>query len=163
QSSDSFLRSPAVEIAAHLLHDAVPSSLVGQRVGVYDVETLLGAGGMGEVYRAHDTRLGRQVAIKVLTGLGADASVRRRFERGAQSVVSLNQPDVLTVHDVGEVNGRQYLVTEFVDGGTLRDWANGDHKTWLQIVEMLVGVADGLAAAHAAGVVHRDIKPENIL
>ena len=76
---------------------------------------------------------------------------------------SLNHPHILTVYDAGEFEGRQYLVTEFVDGGTLKDWASAEKRTWRQIVELLVGVADGLAAAHAAGILHRDIKPANIL
>jgi serine/threonine protein kinase len=76
---------------------------------------------------------------------------------------SLNHPHILTVHDAGEFDGRQYLVTEFVDGGTLKDWGRAEKRPWRQIVEMLVGVADGLAAAHAAGILHRDIKPASIL
>ena len=93
----------------------------------------------------------------------ADAAARRRFQREAQTASSLNHPHILTVHDVGDLDGRQYLVTEFVDGGTLSGWARAESRTWPQIVDVLVGVADGLASAHAAGIVHRDIKPENIL
>src|SRR5262249_12905343 len=89
------------------------------------------------------------------------------FRREAQTASSLNHPHILTVHEVGELEGLQYLVTEFVDGGTLNDWLSPDknhaRRTWRQIVELLTGVADGLAAAHAAGILHRDIKPENIL
>jgi serine/threonine protein kinase len=138
-------------------------SMIGRHIGVYEVEGQLGAGGMGEVYRARDTKLNRPVAIKFLSDVVADAAARGRFQREAQTASSLNHPHILTVHDVGELDGRQYLVTEFVDGGTLREWARADERTWSQIVELLVGVADGLAAAHAAGIVHRDIKPENIL
>ena len=118
---------------------------------------------MGTVYRALDTRLNRPVAIKVLSNELADADARRRFQREAQMASSLNHPHILTVHDVGEFEGRQYIVTEFVDGGTLKDWAKAEKRTWLQIVELLTGVADGLAAAHSAGILHRDIKPANIL
>jgi Tfp pilus assembly protein PilF len=118
---------------------------------------------MGVVYRALDTKLNRPVAIKLLSDDLADAAARRRFQREAQTASSLNHPHIVTVHDVGEVDGRQYLVTEFVDGGTLRDWAQATKRTWQQVIELLTGVADGLAAAHAAGIVHRDIKPENIL
>ena len=118
---------------------------------------------MGVVYRALDTKLNRPVAIKLLSDELADAAARRRFQREAQTASSLNHPHIVTVYDVGEVDGRQYLVTEFVDGGTLRDWAQAATRTWRQIIELLTGVADGLAAAHAAGIVHRDIKPENIL
>ena len=123
----------------------------------------MGAGGMGEVYRARDTRLNRPVAIKFLSEEVADSSARRRFQQEAETASALNHPHILTVHEAGEFQDRQYLVTEFVDGGTLKDWALRERRTSRQIAELLVGVADGLAAAHAAGIVHRDIKPDNIL
>jgi Tol biopolymer transport system component len=137
-------------------------SLTGLRVGVYEVQAPLGAGGMGTVYRAQDTKLNRPAAIKFLSDGIADSAARKRFQREAQTASSLNHPHILTVYDAGEIDGRQYLVTEFVDGGTLRDWMLASHD-WRETVEMLTGVADGLAAAHAAGILHRDIKPENIL
>jgi eukaryotic-like serine/threonine-protein kinase len=118
---------------------------------------------MGEVYRALDTKLNRRVAVKFLSDDLADSSARRRFQREAQLASSLNHPHILTVHDAGEFDGRQYLVTEFVDGGTLKEWALRETRTWRHVAELLVGVADGLATAHAAGILHRDVKPENIL
>src|SRR5688572_29080553 len=118
---------------------------------------------MGVVYRALDTKLNRPVAIKFLSDDLADAAARRRFQQEAQMASSLNHPHILTVYDAGECDGRQYLVSEFVDGGTLRSWAQAEKRSWKQILDLLVGVADGLAAAHAAGIMHRDIKPENIL
>ncbi len=136
---------------------------LGTQLGAYRIETVLGEGGMGVVYRALDTKLNRPVAVKVLSDQLADAISRRRFQREAQTASSLNHPHILTVHDAGEIDGRQYLVTELVDGGTLRDWARAEQRGWAQIVELLVGVADGLAAAHDAGILHRDIKPANIL
>src|SRR6266851_2460111 len=138
-------------------------SLTGLQIGAYIVQTPLGAGGMGTVYRALDTKLNRPVAVKFLFDDLADPAARRRFQREAQTASSLNHPHILTVHDAGEFEGRQYLVTEFVDGGTLREWARVERRAWRQIVELLVGVADGLAAAHVAGILHRDIKPDNIL
>ena len=90
-------------------------------------------------------------------------AARRRFQREAQTASSLNHPHILTVHDAGEFEGRQYLVTEFVDGGTLRQWLQRGPHDWRQAIELLIGVADGLATAHEAGILHRDIKPENIL
>jgi eukaryotic-like serine/threonine-protein kinase len=118
---------------------------------------------MGVVYRALDTKLNRVVAVKFLSDQVADASARRRFQREAQAVSSLNHPHILTVYDVGELGDRQYLVTEFVDAGTLAEWARKERRSWRQVGQLLVGVADGLAAAHDAGILHRDVKPANIL
>jgi Tol biopolymer transport system component len=139
------------------------STLTGQRLGVYHVQARIGAGGMGVVYRALDTSLNRPVAIKLLFDELATPEARRRFQREAKTVSSLNHPHILTVHAAGELDGRQYLVTEFVDGGTLRDWMRCRVRDWRETIELLTGVADGLAAAHQAGILHRDIKPENIL
>jgi Tol biopolymer transport system component/predicted Ser/Thr protein kinase len=135
----------------------------GTQLGAYVIETVIGEGGMGVVYRALDTKLNRPVAVKFLFEDLADSAARRRFQREAQMASSLNHPHILTVYDIGEFEGRQYLVTEFVDGGTLKDWARGEKRSWREIAGLLVGVADGLAAAHAAGILHRDIKPDNIL
>src|ERR1041384_544207 len=135
----------------------------GTQLGSHRIEAVIGEGGMGVVYRALDTKLNRLVAVKFLFDDLADPAARRRSQREAQMASSLNHPHILTVHDAGEFEGRQYLVTEFVDGGTLKSWACAEKRTWQQIVETLVGVADGLAAAHAADILHRDIKPANIL
>jgi len=129
----------------------------------YRIDGVLGEGGMGIVYRAFDTKLNRPVAVKFLNQDAADAAARRRFQREAQTASSLNHPHILTVYDVGEEDGRQYIVTEFVDGGTLRDWSVSARRNWRQVIELLVGVADGLATAHDAAILHRDIKPENVL
>jgi serine/threonine protein kinase len=142
------------------LKDSLPA---GTLIGAYRVEMQLGEGGMGTVYRATDTKLDRPVAIKLLSDEFADVAARQRFQREAQLASSLNHPHILTVYDAGEYNRRQYLVTEFVDGGTLKDWIKAEKRTVRQIVELLTGVADGLAAAHEAKITHRDIKPANIL
>jgi serine/threonine protein kinase len=118
---------------------------------------------MGVVYKAIDTRLSRPVALKLLYEGLADAAARRRFQREAKTASSLNHPHILTVYDAGELEGRQYLVTEYIDGGTLREWSKSRAHTWREILELLTGVADGLAAAHEAKILHRDIKPANIL
>ena len=97
-------------------------------IGVYRLEQLLGEGGMGVVYRAVDTKLNRAVAVKFLPADAADSSARRRFQREARLASSLNHPHILTVHDADEFEGRQYLVTELVDGGTLRDWSTGRRR-----------------------------------
>jgi serine/threonine protein kinase/Tol biopolymer transport system component len=133
------------------------------RIGRYEILSLLGAGGMGRVYRARDTQLNRPVAIKFISPDLADESARRRFQQEATMVSALNHPNILTVHEAGEFEGQQYLVTEFVDGGTLEDWARVGQRSRRQIIDLLAGVGDGLAAAHAAGILHRDIKPRNIL
>ncbi len=162
-SAENFLDRPAAAAAAEMVSQPAAPILTGLRLGVYEVQAPLGAGGMGVVYRALDTNLNRPVAIKFLSDELADPTARRRFQREAQTASSLNHPHIVTVHDAGEFEGRQYLVTEFVDGGTLRDWTRGAKRGWRQTIELLTGVADGLAAAHQAGILHRDIKPENIL
>jgi serine/threonine protein kinase len=135
----------------------------GYRLGVYELQARIGAGGMGVVYRALDTNLNRTVAIKFLSDEIATPTALRRFQREAQTASSLNHPHICTVHGAGELDGRQYLITELVDGGTLRDWTRLAKRGWRETIELLVGVADGLAAAHQAGILHRDVKPENIL
>jgi len=135
----------------------------GVRLGPYVIEAALGAGGMGEVFRARDTRLNRPVAIKFLSEDLGKQSARSRFQQEAKTASSLNHPHIVTVHEAGELDGRLYLVTEFVDGGTLQDWARAEKRSWRQVVDLMVGVADALAAAHAAGILHRDVKPGNIL
>jgi serine/threonine protein kinase/WD40 repeat protein len=135
----------------------------GAQLGPYRIEALAGAGGMSTVYRAIDTRLNRPVAIKFLSDELAGAVDRHRFQREAQAASSLNHPHIVTVYEVGESRGIQYLVTEFIDGGTLRDWAHAERRTSPQIAGLLVGVADALAVAHGAGILHRDVKPENVL
>jgi serine/threonine protein kinase len=150
-----------------------PSSAPGEKkhsgiktnaqIGSYRIEGMIGKGGMGVVYRALDTKLQRPVAIKFLFDELGDAAARRRFQREAQTASSLNHPHILTVYDTGEFEGSQYLVTEFVDAGTLTAWARAEKRTGREIVTLLTGVADGLAAAHDAGILHRDIKPDNIL
>jgi len=134
----------------------------GVTVGAYRIEAMVGEGGAGQVYRARDTRLHRPVAIKMLRG-DVDPVARQRFEREAIAASGLNHPHILTVHEVGEVDGHPYLVTEFVDGGTLASWVHSARRARREILELLSGVADGLAAAHDAGILHRDVKPHNIL
>jgi Tol biopolymer transport system component len=141
-----------------------PSDLAaGTLLDHYRIEGVLGRGGMGVVYRALDTKLNRPVAIKLLSVDVADSRAKQRFRQEAATASSLNHPHIVTVHDVGEHDGRQFIVSELVDGGTLDDWATAARRGWRQSVELLTGVADAVAAAHKAGVLHRDIKPANIL
>src|SRR2546423_12697757 len=104
----------------------------GDKLGPYEVLALVGKGGMGSVYRALDTKLSRPVAIKFLSDELADIAARRRFQREAQTASSLNHPHIVTVYDVGEYQDRQYLVTEYIDGGTLKQWAQAETRTWRQ-------------------------------
>src|SRR5262249_32760212 len=134
----------------------------GAQIGIYRIESEIGAGGMGVVYRGLDTKLNRPVAVKVLSNQVADKVARTRFQREAQMASSLNHPHIVTGYDADEFDGQQYLVTEFVDGGTLASWIK-PVRPWRQTVELLIGVGDALAAAHAASILHRDIKPGNIL
>ena len=162
ETDENILDRPAWENETGTL--AYPPPLApGMQLGQYRIEAPIGEGGMGVVFRGRDTRLNRPVAIKFLSDELTDAAARRRFQREAQTASSLNHPHILTVYDVGEIDDRQYLVTEFVDGGTLRNWARQQSRTWQEVVELLIGVADALATAHQAGILHRDIKPDNIL
>ena len=132
----------------------------GTRIGVYEVITALGAGGMGEVYRARDTRLHRDVALKVLPRqLASDPSSLERFEREARQIASLNHPNIVAIFDTGTHGDVAYIVTELVDGATLR----GTTWTVRKAAEIGAQVADALAAAHRAGVTHRDVKPDNVM
>jgi len=135
----------------------------GTQIGSYRIDGVLGRGGMGVVYRATDTKLHRPVAIKFLS-IVADEQARRRFRQEAETASALNHPHIVTVYDVGEHDGQQYIVSELVEGGPLDEWSRTTRrKSWRQCVELLTGVADALAAAHAAGVLHRDVKPGNVL
>ena len=135
----------------------------GTRLGPYEILAPIGAGGMGEVYRARDTRLGREVAIKVPPEhLARDHTALSRFEREARAVAALSHPNILGIHDVGSDAGVTFVVTELLKGETLRQRLSGGALPWRAAAEIGVSLADGLAAAHAAGIVHRDLKPENV-
>jgi hypothetical protein len=135
----------------------------GTRLGPYEILSPLGAGGMGEVYRARDPRIGREVAVKVLPAeLAADAERLRRFELEARAAGALNHPNVLVVLDVGEHGGAPYLITELLEGETLRERLDGGAMPARKAIGVAVQIARGLAAAHEKGIVHRDLKPENV-
>jgi len=135
----------------------------GTRVGPYEVVALIGAGGMGEVYRARDARLGRDVAIKVLPAeFASDPERLRRFEQEARTVAALDHPNILALHDIGTHEGAPYIVTQLLEGESLRERLSGGAMPVRKAVETAVQIAQGLAAAHKKGIVHRDLKPANV-
>jgi eukaryotic-like serine/threonine-protein kinase len=163
EQDKSFMERPAVAAAAHsFLEDQTPS-LIGKSVGSYKIVSEIGRGGMGEVYRALDTRLDREVAIKILPARLADApEAMRRFEREAKVVAALSHPNILSIHDFGTEQGVYYAVTELLKGETLRSRLSRGALPWGKAVGIGIEIAEGLSAAHAKGITHRDLKPENI-
>jgi eukaryotic-like serine/threonine-protein kinase len=138
-------------------------SPAGVRFGPYEVLGELGSGGMGTVYRARDTRLGREVAVKVLREqIASDKAAVARFEREARAVAALSHPNILAIHDFGVEGEAFYAVTELLRGETLRSRLEREALSWRKATEIAISIADGLAAAHAQGIVHRDLKPENV-
>src|ERR1700683_1587313 len=136
----------------------------GTKLGPYEIQSLLGAGGMGEVYRARDTRLDRTVAIKILPqGLADTPEVRQRFEREARSVSSLNHPHICALYDVGNQDGIEYLVMEYIEGETLAKRLENGPLANNELLRYAIEVADALDRAHRQGVIHRDLKPGNIM
>ncbi len=162
-----FLQQSAMKIAAQAMAEDSPSarsrSLAGQTIATYKIEKLLGAGGMGEVYLAHDAKLSRKVALKILPAeFVADAERTKRFEREARTISALNHPYIVTIYDVGASNGISFIATEFVEGVTVRELiSNG--SSFKQTLSVISQTCEALAAAHKAGIIHRDIKPENIM
>ena len=137
--------------------------IIGSRLGPYEILSVLGAGGMGEVYRARDSRLRRDVAIKVLpAAFAADPDRLRRFEQEARASAALNHPNILVVHDVGAEAGTTFVVSELLEGQTLRDALQHGALAVRKAIDYSVQIAHGLAAAHELGIVHRDLKPENL-
>jgi serine/threonine protein kinase/WD40 repeat protein len=154
QVQSSFLQAPPL---------APVAITKGTKLGEYEIVSLLGAGGMGEVFRARDPVLKREVAIKVLPSfVSQDADRLRRFEQEAQATAALNHPNILTVHQVGRQDGVSYIVTELLDGGTLGQLLARGPLAVRKAIDYAVQIAHGLAAAHEKGIVHRDLKPENI-
>ncbi len=162
--SGGLIDQPALEVAAKALAEDQAGSPVGQSVGHYRILSLLGKGGMGEVYSAQDTRLGRKVALKLLPAqFTQDTDRVRRFEREARAASALNHPNIITIFDIGQVDDTHYIATEFVDGQTLRKVIGHSPMNFSQTLDVVTQVASALGAAHQAGIVHRDIKPENIM
>src|SRR5438128_11526165 len=139
------------------------SIAAGTRFDRYEILSPLGKGGMGEVYLAEDTRLKRKVALKLLPAeFTQDANRVWRFEQEAQAASALNHPNIITIHEIGELDGAHFIVTEFIEGQTLRQQMAEARINLREVLDVTSQVASALAAAHEAGIVHRDIKPENI-
>src|SRR6266436_5489890 len=136
----------------------------GTKLGPYEIQSPLGAGGMGEVYRARDTRLDRDVAIKVLpTNLSSDASLKQRLEREAKAVSKLSHPHICTLHDIGHQDGVDFLVMEYLEGETLEQRLTRGPLPPEQTIRYAVQLSDALAKAHKLGITHRDLKPSNVM
>src|SRR6266498_2522134 len=135
----------------------------GTRLGRYEIRSAIGAGGMGEVYSARDTQLGRDVAVKVLPfTFSADIDRLHRFQQEACAAGALNHPNILVVHDIGTHDGSPYVVSELLEGETLRQRMGGTAQPQRKAIDYALQVAHGLAAAHEKGIVHRDLKPDNL-
>jgi len=164
ERSENFIELPAFEVAPELVTSERTNTLVGKLIGHYRIESLVGVGGMGEVYLARDERLGRKAALKLLPdSLTTDETQLSRFKNEARTASSLNHPNILTVYEIGAEGNRQFIATEFIEGITRRVSIGRGRINPHTALEIAVQVASALAAAHEAGVVHRDIKPENIM
>ena len=162
--SDHFIGAFPIEAATRLIAEDRPDLSVGQRIGQYKILSLLGRGGMGEVYLASDGKLGRKVALKLLPfSFIQDQDRVRRFEQEARAASALNHPNILTIFDIEKVEGTHFIATEYIEGQTLRQHLE-DRKLGLsEALEVAIQVASALSSAHKAGIVHRDIKPENLM
>ncbi|HYX40167.1 MAG TPA: serine/threonine-protein kinase [Pyrinomonadaceae bacterium] len=166
EQSDGFMEAHLSQVAAELLTGAQGSSAtIGELVGSYKIISALGAGGMGEVYLAQDTKLGRKVALKLLPAeLSQDADRLRRFEQEARLASNLTHPNICVIHEVSETaDGRHFIVMEYVAGVTLRQYMTERQIELSEALDLAIQVASALTAAHAAGIAHRDVKPENIM
>src|SRR3989442_5665404 len=164
EQAGDFIEAPAFELMADSLTNLQGASFIGQSFGPYKILEHIGAGGMGDVYLAEDVRLGRKVAIKILAvAFTWDNERVRRFQQEARSASALNHPNILTIFEIGEVDSRHFIATEFIEGETLRQRMVKSHLEINEVLDVAVQVAAALMAAHQAGIAHRDIKPENIM
>src|SRR5947209_2879601 len=164
EGAENFMETPASDVAAEMLSHAQSRLEMGQQLGEYRVLSLLGTGGMGEVYLAEDPRLNRLIALKLLPAhFTIDSGRVRRFEQEARAASALNHPNIITIHEIGRADSIQFIATEFIDGVTLRERMSGRALKLGEALDIAYQIASALAAAHAAGIIHRDIKPENIM
>src|SRR5262249_49986895 len=140
-----------------------PASLIGRSLAHYTITQLIGQGGMGEVYLAEDSRLGRRVALKILPArFSFDQERVRRFQQEARAASALNHPNIVTIHEMGQQDDQQFIVTEYIEGSTLRAMML-DEISFDKALDVAIQVANALSAAHQIGIIHRDLKPENVM
>ncbi|MEK6405373.1 MAG: protein kinase [Acidobacteriota bacterium] len=164
ENAGSFIEAPVFEAAAELVVDSGTDSLVGSAIGPYKIIAQLGAGGMGVVYLAFDSRLGRRIALKLLPShLTKDEQRLRRFHQEARAASALNHPNIVTIFEIGRAGARPFIATEYIEGETLRQRLSTSAMTIPTALDVALQVASALGAAHDAGIVHRDIKPENVM
>lgn len=161
---EGILDTPALDVIAKVSPDDSDQNLIGKNVNQYRILSMLGTGGMGEVYLAQDTRLGRRVALKFLPAYFTQDEERvRRFKQEAHAASTLNHPNIITLLDIAELDGVQFIATEYIDGQTLRQMIADESLTLSKAINIAVQIASALAEAESVGIVHRDIKPENVM
>ncbi|MDQ3252961.1 MAG: serine/threonine protein kinase, partial [Acidobacteriota bacterium] len=164
EKAEGFIEVPALEVAAEVLAKEQMGLVIGQTVGHYKIMTLVGAGGMGEVYLAEDTKLGRKVALKALpTDVARNHELIQRFIQEARTASALSHANIAHIYELGEADGLSFIAMEYVDGETLRQHLERRRLKIIEALDVAIQVAGALAAAHRAGIIHRDIKPENIM
>jgi eukaryotic-like serine/threonine-protein kinase len=162
--SDDFMETPAVAHVADIIESETKKLESGTRFGHYEIIRQIGIGGMGEVYLAEDQRLDRRVAIKILKEkFSQDESNLKRFVREAKAASALNHPNILIIHEIGESQGAHYIVSEFIEGRTLREVLSESHMSLEKVLDLAIQITSALFVAHGAHLVHRDIKPENVM
>ena len=160
----AFIETPALEIVAKEMAEEPDRVLIGRQIGAYKITSLLGAGGMGEVYKARDNKLNRSVAIKVLPpDKTSDADRKRRFVQEARAASALNHPNIITIHEIGREDGIDFIVMEYVDGKTLDKLIPRRGLKLHEVLKYSIPIVDALAKAHLAGIIHQDLKPGNVM